>query len=1179
MPRRYTPVYGRDKTLAVAYKDDQIQSLSGVPSDNRLKFNFLSRSLNDNSQAYGNTMIELNSKLYTMYGQGYGNLIESINWGQSWTTKHSSLLSTYPTGGTCGIARNESGTVVIAAPALNELYLKYSTDNCETFSSLITLTATGVVRTGGVYLYYDGGRFFVNSAATLYSSIDGVNWTLCAYDYMATNSRLCGVAYINSKYIAVDVLGFFYESTDGTTFTRQVKGQVSTLQGICYGDGKFVAPSNSAGVVIVSSNGRDWDTVQTSVGRFFHEITYGGGRYVAVSRTGTSTGNIMTSPDAITWTQQTHPNYNLYDIAYGNGRYVATTTTTQVVTSTNGTSWANSAASLGNAAICYGDKFVAVSSNGLLGCVMTSDNGTSWTPRDGVAGKTFRSVCYGNGKYVAVSSGSGDGGHAMTSTDGITWTEQALPANAWYGITYGDGKFIAISYNGSIGYRSAYSTDGVTWTLGNLTSQTTQYKAAYGNGMFAAPITTQLSGCQVHSSEDGINWFGRQTLFSVTIATGTSKSQLIRIGSTLYAISSGDDDWCGSRVLSTTNGTDWLEMTTDELYKKMSITSDIFNMAYSNGNYYLCGIYTSATLNPYTYSLAVYKSENLTNWDRYENSTVGGSCRLYVFGDYLYTMVGTGFMQRLKNDLSVDTDFDNQALFGSKSMGATGIVYPTSPINKLLKYTKSPNGIFKYNPSTSTYSVFGDGVTGVVTSVYEDSATGIIYVGTGTTWGTANYYDGFAGYKAEAYGNILSWNPSTEVWTVLSTDVDGSVYKIQKGPDGKIYACGSSATTIGGVSRLARYDTSTQTWESFGTAPNNAVYDFNWDSNGILYVCGVFTTIGGVTSNYVAKYNGTNWVSCGLTFSSAGYVNSVVPDTSGNMYLVGQFTTVSGNSWPYVVLYNGTSASSTGYAGALVRNGIYASETNALYVSSNNTSLQKYSGGSWSTIAYPSGFVPNVSRTFGNHFKSYGSGSSKRIYIPGKVNNIGTLYELNPNTEAFTSICQAGYDLLDAQRTSANDYVVGGSANNFCGIPFYIKAYVRNANTNINFATNIFGQGSESNNRIKFYVDKYTGSRLSYKQSQEGVDMVSLASGSLTWTAGVYYTVEAVYDGTNLTLYRNNEQVAQLAIANLPLPSSTSISSIGTFPGASADDTFSIESFEYNEGPRPDYTSYRRCVC
>ena len=83
----------------------------------------------------------------------------------------------------------------------------------------------------------------------------------------------------------------------------------------------------------------------------------------------------------------------------------------------------------------------------------------SWTQSTLPASANWTSVCYGDGKFVAVTYGSTI---AAYSTDGINWTQTTLPASAkWYSVCYGDGKFVAVAFNSNV---AAYSNDGLNWT-------------------------------------------------------------------------------------------------------------------------------------------------------------------------------------------------------------------------------------------------------------------------------------------------------------------------------------------------------------------------------------------------------------------------------------------------------------------------------------------------------------------------------------------------------------------------------------------------------------------------------------------------------------------------------------------------------------------------------------------
>ena len=116
---------------------------------------------------------------------------------------------------------------------------------------------------------------------------------------------------------------------------------------------------------------------------------------------------------------------------------------------------------------------------------MTSLDGSTWTSRTSAADNDWRSVTYGNGLFVAVSS-SGSGNRVMTSSDGTTWTSRTSAAdNDWYGITYGNGLFVAVALTGS-GNRVMTSPDGITWTSRTSAADNEWYSVTYGNGLFVA---------------------------------------------------------------------------------------------------------------------------------------------------------------------------------------------------------------------------------------------------------------------------------------------------------------------------------------------------------------------------------------------------------------------------------------------------------------------------------------------------------------------------------------------------------------------------------------------------------------------------------------------------------------------------------------------------------------------
>ena len=155
--------------------------------------------------------------------------------------------------------------------------------------------------------------------------------------------------------------------------------------------------------------------------------------------------------------------------------------------------------------ICYGNgKFVAVGYNGSM---WYSTDGITWTSiSQSILKDAILSVCYGNRKFIA---GEGGPGYMAYSTDGITWTK--VPQSIFMddvqsvrSICYADGKFVAVGSNTTI----AYSTDGINW-ITVLESSGSGYpfrghihSVCYGNGKFIAGGDYSAMGY----STDGITW-------------------------------------------------------------------------------------------------------------------------------------------------------------------------------------------------------------------------------------------------------------------------------------------------------------------------------------------------------------------------------------------------------------------------------------------------------------------------------------------------------------------------------------------------------------------------------------------------------------------------------------------------------------------------------------------------
>ena len=152
--------------------------------------------------------------------------------------------------------------------------------------------------------------------------------------------------------------------------------------------------------------------------------------------------------------------------------------------------------------VCYGNgKFVAVA---WYNYFAYSTDGINWTEGkiSSTSSRNWESVCYGNDKFVAVAYQST---YFAYSTDGITWTEGMISSTKryWSSVCYGNDKFVAVaSVNNN---HFAYSTDGINWTESTI-SDTSRYwsSVCYGNSKFVA--VANIDNNYFAYSTDGINW-------------------------------------------------------------------------------------------------------------------------------------------------------------------------------------------------------------------------------------------------------------------------------------------------------------------------------------------------------------------------------------------------------------------------------------------------------------------------------------------------------------------------------------------------------------------------------------------------------------------------------------------------------------------------------------------------
>lgn len=471
-------------------------------------------SVNLNSVAYGG------NHTFVAVGNN-GRILLSTDDGATWTVQSSGVTASLR-----GVAH--SGTVFAAVG---------TTENNPNFPfeprTAVLTSSDGVTWTprfleqsfnGTLNLFdvtFGAGKFVAvgMEGHVVISGDNGVSWAALPPDTVTRPTNLNGVVYGAGNFVAAGDFGQIVTSSDGSNWVNQPQMSVADLKGVGFGiipdpifpgnflqvfimvgtDGEILT-SEDAGVTWtfrtsgLAASGAG-STLQTALVGLDTSVTPS----VPTVITAGSEGNLLGSPDTITWTNlfTTVTRYPLRAIAWGNGTFVA---------------------------VGDGDPGTTLEPPISAPTVLTSTNtGLTWTKRYLAPGHNIRGIAYGNGVFVAVGASGYDLDQdvnrqaiILTSNDGITWTPRDsgtfLNLNA---VTFTNGRFVAVSdYNatGDVADEGALilvSTDGVTWnTIRKITTTAGHLRSvvAGSNGTTPALVAVGDFGTVLRSTDNGQSW-------------------------------------------------------------------------------------------------------------------------------------------------------------------------------------------------------------------------------------------------------------------------------------------------------------------------------------------------------------------------------------------------------------------------------------------------------------------------------------------------------------------------------------------------------------------------------------------------------------------------------------------------------------------------------------------------
>lgn len=224
------------------------------------------------------------------------------------------------------------------------------------------------------------------------------------------------------------------------------------------------------------------------------------------------------------------------------------------------------------------------------------------------------------------------------------------------------------------------------------------------------------------------------------------------------------------------------------------------------------------------------------------------------------------------------------------------------------KFCGTPvNEIALFDPATGAISTLGLGIQGTVRALAvlksgELIAAGEIYSAGGPNWPKGHH--------------IARWQGPTEggQWTTLGGGVSYVTHALVALKNGDLVA-GGEFTAAGGfpANHIARWNHATQSWSPLGEGVNSWVLTLAEMPDGDIVAGGYFTEAGGAKANHIARWNEASqtWSTLGDDGGGVGVggftsVSSLLAMPDGNLYVGGTFLTAGDVTTNSVARWNGT---------------------------------------------------------------------------------------------------------------------------------------------------------------------------------------------------------------------------------------------------------------------------------
>lgn len=206
------------------------------------------------------------------------------------------------------------------------------------------------------------------------------------------------------------------------------------------------------------------------------------------------------------------------------------------------------------------------------------------------------------------------------------------------------------------------------------------------------------------------------------------------------------------------------------------------------------------------------------------------------------------------------------------------------------------NYLARYNPDTDTFSSItpGGANNGFVNALAFDFSRNRLYIG-----GDFTTLDGVARVR------LCYYNIATAAFTTMGAGVNGVIWCLRVAPSGLLFVGGNYTSILGvAANAIARYDPIAAAASAMGAGTNDTVYAIAIAPNGDVYIGGMFTN----PYPFIARWNGTQWLKVGTTFTILFNVYNLEFDQNGLLYICAPVL-IGGTSQDQICTWNGTAFS------------------------------------------------------------------------------------------------------------------------------------------------------------------------------------------------------------------------------------------------------------------------------